>query len=439
MIIIIFTLILFIVISFFSMSHMLGLWLLLMITHGIVYEAFGSIAAHLPFYAGLIVLVTILVRKQWSDVKGSTLWLFSALIAVMSMSGLLGLNVETSVVSLMCYAKGFLLALILAGSLKSKKNIQIMTLYCLVGLIMGALMVVYQYKTGTFTINTIYVQRAASLRGDPNDTAMLLVAGIPLALYWFNNAKGLLVKGVFAGSMLLLLIGLVLTFSRGGFVVFILVSTVIYLKRPTLRMTFLGVLIAFFFCILTPQNYWERIETLITGQERYRSHSLENRSLLQKRGLAIFVTRPVLGVGPGNFGNAFAGRSGYVGEGLSVAHNMYLEFFVENGLVGGVLLLIILYQAIRCLMVYDHKTRTECDTFGLGFSIALALAGMLFSCLFLSQGKNSVLWFMVGLGFALGQIAAKSKGANSKLSPGVHMEINGKQLVSSHTHISQAV
>ena len=34
---------------------------------------------------------------------------------------------------------------------------------------------------------------------------------------------------------------------------------------------------------------------------------------------------------------------------------------------------------------------------------------MLFAAMFLSQGKNSVLWFMVGLGFAMGQITARVK------------------------------
>lgn len=403
--------------SFFSAIHALGIWLMLLVAHGLLVQLLGELATHLPFFAGLAVTAGILFRREWSGVPPRILFFFGCLIAVMAIAALLGLDVNSSLISLLLYSKGFLLALLLAGCLKREKDISKMTLYCFASLIVGALITLYQFKTGTFTISTIYIKRAASLRGDPNDTAMLLIAGIPLAVYWLIRSKSLLSKGLFVSSILLLLVGVVLTGSRGGFVALIVISLAIYFKKPTFRMSLSVLLLLAIAMAIAPQHYWDRMETLITGQEKHGSKSLESRLLLQKKGLNIFIDHPMLGVGPGNYGRAFIERSrlaGGIGSSHStlstkgdrgiVAHNMHLEFLVENGMIGSIFLLIIFTMALHGVIKFDRKTRSGPKDFGLGFAIAVALAGMLFAGLFLSQGKNSVLWFMIGVGLAANRV-----------------------------------
>lgn len=406
--------------SFFSTIHALGFWLLLMITHGVVVDVVGESATHVPLYAGVAIALVILARRQWSGVNSGTLFLFGALILTMALASMQGMYLEASLISMMLYAKVFLLALLLAGCLKSEKDVRIMTLYCLAGLLVGALVAIYQYRTGTFAVHDIYTQRAAGLREDPNDTAMLLVAGVPLAIYWFMNSRNVLVKLFFAGAVPLLLVGIGLTGSRGGFVTLLVITLMIYLRRPTIQMTVAGLLMVTAVATLAPESYWDRMETLVTGEESHGGRSLESRSMLLQKGVDVFMDRPVLGVGPGNYGNAFmasVSSGGLVGRsGLSlasnrgiVAHNMYLELLVEIGVIGAGLFLAVIYRALRGLVGYGRTAGGKRKPFGLGFAIALALGGMLFAGLFLSQGKNSVLWFLVGLGFAVGQITAKAR------------------------------
>lgn len=420
MVVIVASILLFLGVSFFSTVHALGLWLLLMITHGVVVDVVGLSAKHVPLYAGVAIALVILVRKEWSGVNSGTLFLFGALILTMALASMQGMYLEASLISMMLYAKVFLLALLLAGCLKSEKDVRMMTLYCLAGLLIGALVAIYQYKTGTFAVQDIYTQRAAGLREDPNDTAMLLVAGVPLAIYWFMNSRNVLVKLFFAGAVPLLLVGIGLTGSRGGFVTLVVIALMIYLRRPTIQMTVAGLVMVAAVAVLAPESYWDRMETLVTGEESHGGRSLESRSMLLQQGVAVFMDRPVLGVGPGNYGNAFMASvtsGGIVGRsGLSlasdrgiVAHNMYLELVVEIGVLGAGLFLAVIYRALRGLAGYGLATGAKRKSFGLGFAIALALGGMLFAGLFLSQGKNSVLWFLVGLGFAVGQITAKAK------------------------------
>lgn len=398
-------------VTFCSYIHGIGLWFLLMIIHGIIYQKLGAGSEHLPFYAGLAVLAITLMKQKWTGVSLKVVFMLFALIIVMGLSALLATDQDTALLTLLMYMRGFFLVLLLAGCLKDEKDMKIMTLYCLAGLTIGALAALYQYKTGNYFVKTIYDQRVATLRGDPNDTAMLLVAGIPLAFYWLLDYEKLLGKLFFVSILLVLIFGIVLTGSRGGFVSLLTIMFIMFIRKPSLKVFFAGMLLSTAFIVLAPHTYWDRMETLITRHEEHGGSSLQKRAKLQLVGLEIFMENCVFGVGPGNFGKAYmqhvGGMQGSIGGG--VAHNMYLEYFVENGFLGGALIVYVFAQSILGLLRYDRLHGIKSRQFGLGFSIALALFGMLLSGLFLSQAKNSMLWFITGMGIAAGLMARKVK------------------------------
>jgi O-antigen ligase len=408
-----------VIISLFSITHAIGLWVLLLIIHGILSTVFGGAASHLPLFAGIVLVIAVLLRRGWRGVSIKVFFAFIGLLVVMSLAGFQGLDQGYSLLTTVNYAKGFLLALLIAGSLKNEKDIKVLTFYCLIGLVVGALVAVYQYKTGTYAINSIYVQRTASLRGDPNDTAMLLVMGIPLSVFWLSHAKKLPYKVLCFGIIILLLIGLILTSSRGGFVTLLAISTILFFKRPTLKMAVIGIVLCAVFLALAPQRYWDRMQGVVTGKEEHGARSIMSRKQLQIRGISMFFDHPILGVGPGNFGLAYIRKyekKGIIGStgnieretyatSLGVAHNMHLEFFVENGFIGGTLMLFVFFLALQGSIKYDHRSRSEKKSFGIGFTVALTLSALLFAGLFLSQGKNSVLWFMIGLGLAMPRLS----------------------------------
>jgi O-antigen ligase len=409
--------------SFMSTIHALGLWLAMLVTHGVLVLLLGQTGVHLPFYAGILMTLIILARGQWTGVTTNTLLLFGALLVVMIFAAFMGMSLDNSMLSLLLYIKAFMLALLIAGCVKNENDIKVMSLYFLASLLAGALYAIYQYITGTFTINIYDTQRAAGLRGDPNETAMLFVAGIPVAIYWLMNSTGKIHQLFFTVALIFLLVGIVLTGSRGGFVALIFVMFLIYVRRPTIKLTIVGILMVVMIGVLTPVSYWERINTLITGESE-QNESLDGRKMLFFTGFNMFFQHPILGVGPGNFGATLvmmssesglsvlsAGFEGVdTGDGkMPVAHNLYLEFFAENGFIAGMLLLAIFIMSLRFLIYFDREMSHDRQRFGIGLAIALAMAGMLFSGLFLSQGKNSVLWFLVGLGFAAGQIISAHK------------------------------
>lgn len=389
--------------------HSISIWLLIMITHGIFVKVFGQIAEHLPLLIGITVTTIVILFRRFNTPSPGLLLHLIILMIVMAISSIIGMNLEVSVKSIILYTKAFFAALTVACCVRDKYEIKVASLYCLLGMSLGGAFTIYEYMAGKFTINTIYEQRAAGLRGDPNDTAMLMVAGLPLAIYWIFSLKKKSHRFVLIISIVFLLVGIILTGSRGGFVALFLIMLILYMKRPSFKQLGCTLLLVATLIIFAPHSYFERIATLYTGREQHSGESLQKRLILLQAGFQLFLDSPIMGTGPGTFGIAFMNHLPVTVRNnnpeFAVAHNMYLEFFVENGLIGGVLFLLIFIRSLRGFISLDFSSESlNAIPFTFGFSIALALGGMLVAGLFLSQGKNSVLWFMTGLGLAAEKI-----------------------------------
>jgi O-antigen ligase len=353
-------------------------------------------------------------------------------------STFLGIDIDKSVADLKLYMKGFLLAIVLAGTIKTYDDVKKISLYLLAGMVMGGLLTIYEYLTGNFAVSSLYTQRAGGLRADPNDAAMLLVTGVPVAIFWLLEAKTKIKKLFYITCLILLHVGIVLTASRGGFVALLFVYFLMYLRRPTIAATFAGIMLLIVAAIFSPQSYKDRILTLVSGQEKHGASSLDSRSKLLTQGLYIITTNPVTGVGPGNYGSAYilsmgggeiskqqAARSS-VSTVNVVAHNLYLEFFVENGLIGGGLFLAIIYISVSSLKKISPGVKKGISRYyPLGYMMFCSICGLLFAGLFLSQGKNSVLWFLIGVGLAAPNVVKRIRYQrhNELLKNKKHMEL----------------
>jgi O-antigen ligase len=411
----------FLLLGIFLPIHAIGGWLLALVMHGVLVSKLGDAAVHIPMSIGLGLVIALAVTNRWSGVRVSTFLLVAILVIFMVVASVLGIDFSASSVSLIQYGKSFLLALVLGGCLRERKDFELMSWYLVAAVAGGAAIAVYQHLTGHYAINTEYIQRAAGLRGDPNDTAMILVAGIPIGVFWLLRGKTIIKKAFWSAILVLILLGIIWTGSRGGFVAVAAVGISLFLKRPSLNMALVGFVLAVSFAAMAPKAYWDRIETLVTGKESHGGRSLSNRLELQRRGFQILMANPILGVGPGNFGTAFVTSKGMGGlvishkpkptddRSFAVAHNLHLEFFAENGLPAGALLWAIFALSVRDLIRLDNLGNRNNREIGLGFAIALALGSMLLSGLFLSQGKNSVLWFLIGMGVAATKLNAEKR------------------------------
>jgi O-antigen ligase len=202
-----------------------------------------------------------------------------------------------------------------------------------------------------------------------------------------------------------------LTQSRGGGLALILVSIFLLLRRPSIKTMAVGVVLLAAALVVTPVTYLERMET-VTEVGDADDKSLDHRLHFVVLGVEVFIRHPILGVGLGNFGTAISEIDPKFGPGQA-AHNMYLEFFVENGLFAGLLFLTILASAFFTLMRFGKLDYVEPRSYDLGFCFAMSLIGVLFTALFLSVGSRPIIWIFVGIAGACSGVIAR-RNANEQ-------------------------
>src|SRR5579864_945778 len=251
---------------------------------------------------------------------------------------------------------------------------------------------------------------------NPNDLSINIAMNFPICLAFLLAAKGGLRKVLWAGSLAVMLLAVVLTYSRSG-----MIATAITImaciweygikgKRPLivfgailLGMVGVGVI------VLTP-HYLVRLESIVRGniQGAGDKGSLEARKQLLEKSISTAFHHPLLGIGPGNFEVTN-------GE-WRVAHNSYTELAAEGGfpaLILFLLMLILSYRKIRAVRKLPGY-HSEADIRLWASGLWSGLAAYLFGAMFASTEYNLFPYFMVGYISALYQIAATAQpNANS--------------------------
>lgn len=177
----------------------------------------------------------------------------------------------------------------------------------------------------------------SSFLGDENDFALAMNVAFSLLFFQNLNAKSAKARVFYVVMMCVTLMANVLTASRGGFVGFIPVAVYCWtrLKRKVLS-TILCLIVLAGVAYFAPVQYWEEITTLSQGTEE---STADLRMYYWKMGWKMFLSNPVIGVGPGNYPwriSEFEPPEGHIGRSHASrpAHSLYLTLLPELGIVG---------------------------------------------------------------------------------------------------------
>ena len=199
--------------------------------------------------------------------------------------------------------------------------------------------------------NTDHVGRLSGISGgvfeNPNDLAINIAINLPFTFAFFLRARGLK-KTVWGVAMLVMLYGVMLTYSRSGFLA-LAIAIVICLwefgvKGRRLYLLFAAGLLLVGITAFAPENYAARLQSIFMGGVSGSNDrgSAEARKQLLEGSLQVMMEHPLVGVGPGNF---------QVVNGVwRVAHNTYSEMGAEAGVPALILFLLVLlagYQNLR--------------------------------------------------------------------------------------------
>jgi len=253
--------------------------------------------------------------------------------------------------------------------------------------------------------------RFQSGAGDPNYLAAVLAPAIMLAggLAFRRSSWQRLALAV---AVSIIAIGLAATQSRGGLVAAIVASLValtIWRGRRLLIVALLVIAVgatAVFFA--TSPSAWQRI---------YAGNSTgSGRIDIWRVAWRVANDHPFAGVGISQFSQVSPhyvrqpGALDYVDlivDKHIVVHNLYLELWVETGIVGLLLFLTIVVASIReawrAIKLFDAQGDSEMAA--LARTALLAIVGMLSASFFLSNVANRQIWILLALGPMLAEIA----------------------------------
>ncbi len=277
----------------------------------------------------------------------------------------------------------------------------------------GAVLAVFVSEmTGNLTSQTGAEGRLDSAIGDPNFLAAALVSAVPLAFALSTVRRGAGWRWLFYGVVVVLIVGVVASQSRGGVAaaVAMWVAAIIVLPRrgQVIAIGAIAISAAAVAFSLNPAA-WERVTT--------PESSGTGRVDIWTVAWNVFEDHPLDGVGINNFGRVAGDYVRDVGPLEDVdlvvkapdraVHNSYLQFLAENG-VGALALFLVV--AVGCMRTALRAARRFAelgrpDLVALAQGVFVATVGLLASNFFLSSAVDRRLWILFALALAALEIA----------------------------------
>ncbi|MBK1696382.1 O-antigen ligase family protein [Rhodovibrio salinarum] len=214
-----------------------------------------------------------------------------------------------------------------------------------------------------------------------NNMALMCVYVLPLAVYWGVMGSTPIRRVIGLAGAVLLLLGLISTESRGGFVNLVAVALLLAVQfRHHFHPRYLGLVVGGASALLAvvvlfvPQEYIQRQATLqlmvewVTGegQELAEDAALDRRASYVEVALEAFPEHPVLGTGPDTFKKIWvdSDQARWFAMTERPAHNTYLEVLIGTGIVGLATFLALLWVTYRNYLGAERLLRQHGDEIG---------------------------------------------------------------------------
>ena len=251
---------------------------------------------------------------------------------------------------------------------------------------------------------------------DPNDLSYVLITTLPIAAALFTVSRGMK-KMLLLGGIVAMLLTMVLTGSRGGYIALFLVAMLFTFKPIALEKdgrlrevrfgsAFIRVLALAIALVLAwtvaPPEIKGRMMTFVDIGSDYNSNMSDNSSRLviwKRHALATFDRPTGFGLGSANT------VDGMYGGLYKTTHNTVVQAMVELGFLGLFLLLGAYYVSWRDLRIAEKFSRQSTEPLSpeqsrislYSRALRMSLVGNLASGFFLSQAYGPMLWVTIAM------------------------------------------
>lgn len=302
------------------------------------------------------------------------------------------------------------------------------------------LIVFFKYWAAIHLVLALIVIRnggvgSGSFLYDENDVSLCLSMGIPYAFYLLQ-IKSLTKKWklICWASLLLMVVGVVVSFSRGGFLgLLVVLLSLLWFSKHRIRNMFsatvAGLVLSGIVLAMLPPGYVEDMESINDPNDNTRVERLRSWEI----GWLMFLDNPVLGVGAKQFAwnvDSYQRQTSYwISEQFTKslqgreAHSLYFSLIPDMGIVGTVVFCLLIGSMTkklfgirreyrRLFMRYKKPSEEEaaqlekllgCEL--LAKAMLIAMAGFFVSGAFISVLYYPHIWFLAAFVAVLDAVA----------------------------------
>lgn len=303
----------------------------------------------------IIVVPYFLSQKRFPETLKTNLWPWLLLFFVVNLissclSGYPAAAFDGVLLLILCYM--FIVINLIFITAQGFRKIMPVVLGLSVGIGAFLTTIGYFFHIPMFSVGLGLGYRGAGPTIGANNMALMCIFTLPLLVHWAFYGRSRLSRLIALVFIIVNVLGVVSTASRGGFLSLIFMSILIFFEhRRRFNPRYLGIVIAAFgfaFLIglmLIPGAYFERQKTLAKGIQA--DPSLSRRAGYLEVGLDSFKENPVLGTGTLTFKKVWVKsimtRRFKMQE--RPPHDTYMDVLVGTGILGLLLFLLILWRA----------------------------------------------------------------------------------------------
>ncbi|PYS72854.1 MAG: hypothetical protein DMF69_06480 [Acidobacteria bacterium] len=359
--------------------------------------AIVTVAIFIPTQLGLENTITARPR----EVNLALLLLLAGILSIP-----LALDPGKAFAGLTDFFKVITIFVVMVNVVRSEKRLKILWAVVIIASCVLSIGAVNDYRTGKLALMGVRIQGViGGLFDNPNDLALHLVTMIPIALAMMLSSRNPLSKIILLACTILLLCGVVATFSRGGFLGLVCASGVFMwkiAKKSRLFVAMAGSLGLIVFMVAAPGGYGNRLST--TGDD-----SAVARYDDLKRSVFITSRHPILGVGINNY--ILYSNSN------KASHNAYTQVASEMGIAAAAVYILFMIFPLKGLRKLERETSGEKDRrrlYYLSIGLQASLVGYMVSSFFASVAYVWYVYYLVAYSIALRRIYAVSIAKEAK-------------------------
>lgn len=286
------------------------------------------------------------------------------------------------------YLKVVLMFIVMVNVVRTKGRMQFLMWLILIASIMLSFSAVNDYRAGKLLVGGERISGAVGgMFQNPNDLALHLVTMIPIAAAMLFNSRNPLSRVAYALVTLILTAGVVVTFSRGGFlglavVIALMLAKLSHGSKIVFAIVIMVLVLAF--AAFAPGGYGSRLSNTT-------DMSFLNRQDDLKRSIMLTIRHPIFGLGMDNFVL-------YSNYGLAT-HNAYTQVSSEIGVFGAVcyvLFLVLPLISLRKIQLREQNKKKKPWEYYFSIGLQASLVGYMVASFFASVAFLWYAYYLVG-------------------------------------------